>query len=545
MTIFAKNASRMWSLVRHANRAGVGAALLVFAQVLLAPAGATGQAAPQGATARLAGVSVANDTLGTAIPRTFVGFSLEVSTAGQGIGAFQGAAGPGGAAQPAEQPVYALGHPGSPNQGFFRFMRNLGPGILRLGGNSQDNSCWDRAHAPLPAACQADVGAGDLRLFSEAAGASGWQLIVGLNLKQNSPAWALGEVTEGVAREIPSERVFALEPGNEPDLFTRTPYRPQAYSAADQAQEFLAYLRAFEANAVARRYAVVGPATCCGWRKPCDLGVFVDGVGRERLTWLTVHNYSATTCGGQTVSIARLLSAELMDGFNREVIPLVAVARERGLPIAMAETNSASCGGMPGVSNAFSSALWGLDYAFSLAVDGFVNVDYHISYRPGGGSSYNPVDTYGRRDASGRWQYRNVAEPLYYALYLFTRYASGARLLPAMVESGANVRAYAVSGCAGCAVSVFVLNKDTSGSGPVRVHLARGMGGAMLLLLDAPSLGSPAAEVRYGGRQFDSDGAIAQPRTTAVEPDGSGDYTFTLPTAAIAVLTIQPARAGR
>ena len=519
-------------------------ALCSLALALLVPTGASAQAAPSGVTARLAGVSVANDTLGAEIPRAFVGFSLEVSTAGQGIGAFQGAAGAGGA-QPAEQPVYALGHPGSSNQGFFRFMRNLGPGILRLGGNSQDNSCWDRAHAPHPEACQADVGEGELRLFSDAAAVSGWRLIVGLNLKQNAPAWALGEVTDGVARVIPAERVFALEPGNEPDLFTRTPYRPRSYTAGDHAQEFLAHLRAFEANDVARRYAVVGPATCCGGRTAHDLGVFVDGVGRERLKWLTVHNYSATTCNGQTVSIARLLSPELMDGFNREALPLVAVARERGLPIAMAETNSASCGGMPGVSNGFASALWGLDYAFSLAEDGFVNVDYHISYRPGGGSSYNPVDTYGRQDASGRWRYRNVAEPLYYALYLFARHASGAHLLSATVETGANVRAYAVSGCAGCAVSVFILNKDTSASGPVRVHLSRGMGGASLLLLDAPSLGSLADDVRYGGRQFDSDGAIAEPRTSGVEPDASGDYTFTLPNAAIAVLQIQPARGGR
>jgi hypothetical protein len=496
--------------------------------------------AGSGARARLATVSVAVDTAGAVIPRDFVGFSLEVTTAGQGIGAFQGAA-----PVMSEQPIYALGHPGAPNEGFFRFMRNLGPGILRLGGNSQDNSCWDRSHALHPDACQAELGAGDLRLFSDAARGSGWRLIVGLNLKQSAPAWALGEVTGGVAREIPVEQVFALEPGNEPDLFARTPYRPPTYAATDQVPEFLAYLAALEADPIARRYAVVGPATCCGWRNARDLAVFLDGVGRDRLRWITVHNYSATTCGGQTVSIARLLSADLMDGLAREVAPLAAVARARGLPIAMAETNSASCGGMPGVSNAFAAALWGLDYAFVLAASGFVNVDYHISYRPGGGSSYNPVDTYGTQDAAGRWRYRNVAEPLYYGLFLFSRHAAGMRLLPTSVEAGANVRAYALSECTGCAVSVVVLNKDTSASGPVRVRLPHGMGRASLLLLAAPSLGSPAGEVRYGGRQFDSNGAIGEPDTTPVEPDASGDYTFELPNAAIAVLQIQPARGGR
>ena len=500
-----------------------------------APGQAAGQAAPP-----LATVSVANDQLYGTIPRDFVGFSLEVSTAGQGIGAFQGDS---AAARAAEQPIYALGHPGYPNQGYFRFMRNLGPGFLRLGGNSQDNSCWDRAHAPHPDACQAELTADDLRLFSAAAGASGWRLIVGLNLKQNDPAWALGEV-RGVAREIPAERVFALEPGNEPDLFTRTPYRPAGYAALDQAREFRNYLGAFAADSVARRYPVVGPATCCGWRNAADLALFADSVGPRRLKWLTVHNYSATTCGGQTVSIARLLSRELMDGLQSDVARLAGVAHDREVPIAMAETNSASCGGMPGVSNAMASALWGVDYAFTLASAGFVNVDYHISYRPGGGSSYNPVDTYGTQDRSGRWTYRNVAEPLYYGLYLFAQHAAGKRFMSIGVETNANLRAYAVSDCAGCAVSVFVLNEDSSASGPVRVHLTSRMGNASLLLLAAPSLGSGASEVRIGGIQFASDGSFGRPATTPVRPGRAGDYEFTVPNAAIAVLTVLPGRGG-
>jgi hypothetical protein len=514
--------------------------LLGSALTLFGSRPAPAQAAADRAASRLATVSVETGTLGGFIPADFMGFSVEVSTLGQGIGAFAGDVAPANATEPAEQAVYALGHPGAPNEGFFHFMRAMGPGILRLGGNSQDNSCWDRGRAPHPEGCEAALDSGDLRLFAQAARAGGWHLIVGINLKQNSPSWALSEVAEGVAREIPAELVFAIEPGNEPDLFTRTPYRPRTYSPADQVQDFLGYLSAFQADPAARPYALVGPATCCGWRNAHDLGVFVDGVGRENLKWVTVHNYSATTCGGQTVSIARLLSRELMDQFNNEARPLVAVARERGLPIAMAETNSASCGGMPGVSNAFAATLWGLDFAFSQAEDGFANVDFHFSYRPGGGSSYNPIDSYGRKDAAGRWHYRNVAEPLFYAMYLFSRNAAGGRLLPATVESPANVRAYAVTRCAGCAVSVFVLNKDTSAAGPVRVHLAAGMGDASLLLLDAPSLGSRADAIRYGGQRFNSDGVIAAPTTTAVRPDGHGDYGFTLPNAAIAVLTVEP-----
>lgn len=506
--------------------------LVVLGLALVVVRGARAQAPAD----TLAMVSVDTRRPGRTIPRDFIGYSLEVSTAGQGIGAFQGANAGGG--QQVEQSIYALGRPDAPNQVYFHLMHNLGAGILRLGGNSQDNTCWDRAQAPHPDACQAGLDSADLALWATAAHASGWKLIVGLNFKQNDPAWALREVTEGIARVIPRRFVFALEPGNEPDLFGRTPYRPQPYTAADQAREFLAYARAFQGDPAARRYALAGPATCCGWRTPADLAVFLSGTHPAPLKLVTVHNYSATTCGGQTVSIARLLSPELMDQVGEETARLAAMASTHRLPISMAETNSASCGGMPGVSNAFASALWGLDYAFTLAGDGFVGVDFHTSYRPGGGSSYNPVDTYARQDSAGQWHYRNVAEPLYYALHLFARHASGAQLLADSVVTSRNVRSYATTPCVQCEVDVFVLNKDTTASGPVRVHLGRRMGEATLLLLSAPSLGSLAADISYAGRQFGDDGGIGAAHTVVVQPDAAGDYTFELPNAAIALLTV-------
>ncbi|MDE3178968.1 MAG: hypothetical protein KGM47_04835, partial [Acidobacteriota bacterium] len=287
---------------------------------------------------------------------------------------------------------------------------------------------------------------------------------------------------------------------------------------------------------VARRYAIVGPATCCAWRNARDLGIFIDGVAAKNLKLVTVHNYSATTCGGKTVTIAQLLSPELMDRFNERAMQLVAAAHARGLPIAMAETNSASCGGMPGVSNAFASAEWGLDYMFTLAQNGFRYVNFHSSYRPGG-SSYNPINTFGQEE-SGSWHYRNVAQPLYYAMYLFARNASGRRILPVTTQTNANIHAFAVTSASRRQVNVFVLNEDLSAAGEVRVHVAGREGEASLLLLEAPSLNSQASGVRYGGMQFGSRGQLPPPHAKVVRPDSHGDYVFTLPTASIALLSV-------
>ncbi len=501
---------------------------LVFALSVLSTAVAVPFAVAQSA---LATISVETKALGRQIPKDFAGFSLEVSTAGQGLAGFaQG----GNNALP--RAVYSLGAPDAPNRGFLQLMRNLGPGILRLGGNSQDNICWKPAAAPHPDRCLGELTPADFRLYSEAAKASGWRLIVGLNLKQNSSNWSLSEVTQGIAKELTPEQVLGLELGNEPDLFGE-PDRPKSYSPADLVKDFRAYADTFKANPVAHPYPIIGPAACCRWRNAQDLGTFMDGVGASTLKLVTVHEYPKTTCNGRRVTVEELLAPGLMTRFNDAARTWVAAAHQRKLPIALAETNSASCGGMPGVSNAFASALWGLDWLFSAVQDGFTSVNFHISYRPGG-SSYNPVDSYAASDNFKN--YKNVVEPLYYAMYMFAHNASGKHLMSASAQTRANIRAYATSACLNCELNVVVINKDSSASGSVRVHLDRPAGVGKLLLLKAHSLDSLSPEVTYGGMRFDSDGHIAAPQSIELQPDSRGDYMFELPRAAAALLAISP-----
>lgn len=487
----------------------------------------------------LATIRVGTRPLGHQIPRDFVGFSLEVSTAGQGLPTpTQTGTGSG---RPAGVPEYALGAPGAPNEGFFQFMRNLGPGVLRLGGNSQDNTCWDASAAPRRAWCKGTLTLGTFQLFADAAKASGWRLIIGLNLKQDSPQWALDEVTQGIAKAIEPAQVVGLEPGNEPDLFNRGGFRPATYSVADFVKDFTAYERAFAANPVARHYGIAGPAICCRWDNARDLGAIIQGIGASRLKVVTAHNYPLTTCGGRSVTVQQLLAPELMARFRQASRALVAVAHQRHLPIALAETNSASCGGMPGVSNSFASALWGLDWLYTAAREGFSEVNFHTSYRAGG-SSYDPIDSYGRMNSAGHVQYENIARPLYYAMYLFARHASGEYLLPVGVRTAANVRAYATMACADCGVNLVVINKDLSASGRVVVHVEGRTSAAKLLLLKAPKLDAQSPqEIGYGGERFDSSGHIGKPASEAVQADSQGNYSFELRNAAAAVLTIPAA----
>jgi len=54
------------------------------------------------------------------------------------------------------------------------------------------------------------------------------------------------------------------------------------------------------------------------------------------------------------------------------------IAREMGKQLIMFETNTATCGGLPGISDSFGAALWALDYGFTMAATNFSHALLHI-----------------------------------------------------------------------------------------------------------------------------------------------------------------------
>lgn len=55
-----------------------------------------------------------------------------------------------------------------------------------------------------------------------------------------------------------------------------------------------------------------------------------------------------------------------------------AYAQSKNKPLLMFETNTASCGGFPGISDSFGAALWGTDYALQMAHSNFSGALMHI-----------------------------------------------------------------------------------------------------------------------------------------------------------------------
>jgi hypothetical protein len=89
----------------------------------------------------------------------------------------------------------------------------------------------------------------------------------------------------------------------------------------------------------------------------------------RRLRLVTVHRYPLKRCSSSDhVTAGELLARSSTQGLANSVVQDVAIARAHGLSVRIDEMNSLSCGGQPGVSDSFASALWSLDALFQMAL---------------------------------------------------------------------------------------------------------------------------------------------------------------------------------
>lgn len=491
---------------------------------------AFGVIAVRGAAQNLGTVSVQVAPLGRLIPKDFSGFSIEVRAAARAY----------------------LGPPDRPNRVFFQLLKNLGAGSIRIGGDSQDLSCWNPQQAPQPQRCRFTITPADIQGFAQASAATGWPVIVGINLAENSASWALpyGVAVEKAFAGTPGSRLAGFEIGNEPDIYYRHFAHPQparpghafhysqprtaSWNWQELASEWRSYAAAFEGDPATKNVPLIGPAICCAKNFLDTLGPFIDAVGPATFGLVTVHNYPTSTCGGRTVTTEQLLSRATLDRWEKSGSSLAAAVEQRGLPLRMEETNSASCSGQRGVSNTFAATAWGLDWMFDNAGLGLTGVNFHMDVH----SPYDAIAVETQASLDGSASYTDSVRPLYYAVYTFAKLAEGRSLLAVTPATSANIAAYAVRASSSAPVRVFLINKDMSAGGSVSIHLSKPMGQATVLRVSALNFGS--TEVSYGGVEFDNTTGrlTGVPQQTVVNPDSQGNYAVELPNVAIAMVTI-------
>lgn len=442
-------------------------------------------------------------------------------------------------------------HAGSPPDPLLaRLVRGLasggGPPMLRVGGRSSDASWWDPARRRAPAGVTYDITPRWLARLRQLTEATHARVLLGVNLAIRRPgvavAWA-----RAAARALPHGALAGFEVGNEPDLYGHVAWyrvpparaaqvlgryahgkryaRGGEYDMARFTREFLAYAAAVRRIVPGARFTGPGLSTP---RWMPRLPAFLRATGPV-LAAATFHRYPLRTCHAppQAATAAHLLAPAASGGLAASVAPYVAQARARDLPFWITELNSVACGGRRGVSDTFSSALWGLDTLLGLAHAGVARVEIHT--RPD--TAYSPFKL---RLRHGRWVAR--VAPLYAALRLFARLTPpGTRVAPLRVDGRFRIVAWRLTDPSGTQ-RVVVIDEDPAASGAVRV-MAGTRAPARLVRLDAPSLGSTAAP-RIAGQAYGADARLhGRRRTELVRPDGDG-YAVVLRRPGVAVLTI-------
>ncbi len=459
---------------------------------------------------------------GRAVPTSFLGFSLEAPA----VAAYAGSA-------------------SHPNRAFLRLLATLGaaqggPLALRVGGNSTDESWWVPGAAPgsPPRRARLALGARWLERLSWLARATRGPVTVGANLAADDPGRALA-FARAVRAGLPRGALRTVEIGNEPDLYTRSVAfragrvvirrvaRRARYGQARYAADVRRYVATLSTGLGRTPALAAGGFAGVAW--DAALGPLLRAE-RGRVRALSAHAYPLDGCPGHAhadVQPSRLLSDTANRGLAAGVARMVAIGRRAGAAVRVTEMNSATCGGVPGISDAFASALWAPGALFEMARVGVSGVDVH-SWP---GAPYAPFAFGGATGRAAR------ARPLYYGMLLFADAAGhGSRLLPTQVSTDSGVRAWATLARTG-ALHIVAVNPSSSDAARVTVA-PRGAGArpATLRLLRAPGLRARRG-VSLAGRAIGADGRLHGRESAVPVVQVGGRWEFTLPPASAGLLS--------
>jgi hypothetical protein len=460
---------------------------------------------PARAAAKAATVTLNLSRAGKAVPGRFIGLSFEASTLDH---------------------FAAFGEHGD----LATLLRSLGPGLIRFGGISADTrASWVDALSPRPAWAGWTITARTFRGVAAFARRSGWRVLLTVGLAHYDPAAAAREVAAAHAALGPY--LAAVEIGNEPDSYATHGLRDGSWSVGEYLTEIAAYRRAIAA--ITPGVSLVAPDVSGSraferWALPVAAAVHP--------ALLTGHHYPLGCRDVPPPSIARLLSPAVRRAEGAALDRYQALAGAAGVPFRLDETGSVSCGGRPGVSDTFASALWALDISVRAMTTGISGINFEGN--PLHCDTYTPICARtSARLAGGLLS----PQPEWYAL-LLSRFLVGDRPLGvhvAPVRPDVDVAALLARGGA---VHLVIVNDGSSGTGLTTLHVNVGarFTGARILALTAPSL-SAQSGVTLGGAAVRRDGSWSAPRRLPLVRAHGGAITLTVPPASAALVTLAPA----
>jgi hypothetical protein len=184
-------------------------------------------------------------------------------------------------------------------------------------------------------------------------------------------------------------------------------------------------------------------------------------VGALHAQTVGVHLYPLTDCRSpREVTVRGLLSSKVADSPAR-LSWVVSQAQAAGLPAIISEANSASCGGLAGVSDSPAAAVWAARFVLAALKTGFREVRFHFA-----GDPYDPFVV------SGATVLTRPLESALVALNQWLPVGSSLRTVPGVRELVASAAHQPAGG------NVLILDNERARARPVvirnahRVHVA-------------------------------------------------------------------------
>ncbi|HTU73943.1 MAG TPA: glycosyl hydrolase family protein [Trebonia sp.] len=409
--------------------------------------------------------------------------------------------------------------------------------VLRIGGNTVDETFWTSTGEPAPSWAIATITPADLTALAGLARASGWKVILGVNLKQYDPARAAGEAQD--AQAALGSYLQAIEIGNEPDLYAQYESDPSAYLT-----DFASYVSAIRQAAPGVPIEGTDAAGAPDGSFQQAFTAQQQALTAPQVNELTSHYYPlvSSTCGGSP-TIAQLLGTTVRNNEKSEADEAVAAAAPLGVPAVIDEGNSVVCEGQQGVSDVFASALWELDDQLVMAREGVAGDYMHGTVVQCDSAKplfmyYTPLCAPTAADAAAG---DLAAQPEYYGLAALRDVGAG-QFLNLSNPVWADVRAYAVLHANGTMTVVLDNVDDPSATGATTVQLDLGAsyGWASQVNLSGAGGLTATSGITLGGQAVSASGTLPAPAPAGFDVGGD-TVTVTVPAGTAQILTFSSA----
>lgn len=409
------------------------------------------------------------------------------------------------------------------NAALVALYRQLGPGVLRTGGNGVEQITWD---PDGPGYTNDKISRVDIDRVAAFLRATNWKIIYGLNFSIGTPpvttlpsAAAVAAAALTAAQEAAyvasafGDNLIGFEIGNEPGEFAKNGMRPASYTFADYEAEWESFAKAIRDEVPSA--VLIGPADQ-SYTPP-----FISSLG-SKVGLITDHYYHGTGQGSDYLQQLLTIDPYLAENMLPTVYSL-----SKAIPVGyrMGECNAFTQPLRGGEANVFAEALWGIDFEFVNALNHSTGVNFQTI------AGLSPIDT----------SYSNgtvtSVNSLYYGMKLFSMAANGTLLRTAVSAQQTTVSAYAVAGKDGFTY-VVLSNKDAFNTVDASIEFMEPISSATSILLTAPSLTS-ATGVTLGGAPIGIDGSWSPSKVDSVKLS-NGAAIVTIPAGSAALIKALP-----